>query len=108
MACGRARVKYGFRDEGDWQEDRASHLSSPSLQGISLLFPSTSQTGQTPLQVKSFTLNSVRIFIPGSATRPGQAAARALLKQLHKVVLHAHNAQRSELAVAAVRGAEAC
>ena len=49
-----------------------------------------------------------RIFITGSADGLGQMAARALVEQGHKVVLHARNAKRSEQARAAIPGAEAC
>jgi NAD(P)-dependent dehydrogenase (short-subunit alcohol dehydrogenase family) len=49
-----------------------------------------------------------RIFITGSADGLGQMAARALVEQGHKVVLHARNSKRSEQALAAVPGAEVC
>lgn len=49
-----------------------------------------------------------RIFITGAADGLGQMVARQLVEQGHKVVLHARNAKRSEQAIAAVPGAEAC
>jgi len=49
-----------------------------------------------------------RIFITGSADGLGQMAARLLVEQGHKVVIHGRNAKRSEQAKAAVPGAEAC
>lgn len=48
------------------------------------------------------------IFITGSADGLGLMAARSLVEQGHKVVLHARNAKRGEEARAAVPGAEAC
>jgi NAD(P)-dependent dehydrogenase (short-subunit alcohol dehydrogenase family) len=47
-----------------------------------------------------------RIFITGSADGLGQLAARALVAQGHKVVLHARNAARGGEALAKVLGAE--
>ena len=47
-----------------------------------------------------------RIFITGSADGLGQMAAQLLVKEGHKVVLHARNEQRAKEALAAVPGAE--
>jgi NAD(P)-dependent dehydrogenase (short-subunit alcohol dehydrogenase family) len=47
-----------------------------------------------------------RIFITGSADGLGQLAAKALIDQGHKVVLHARNAARGREALAKVPGAE--
>jgi len=48
-----------------------------------------------------------RILITGSADGLGRMAARILVGQGHRVVLHARNEQRGEEAMAAVPGAEA-
>lgn len=47
-----------------------------------------------------------RIFITGSADGLGQMAAKRLISQGHKVVLHARNAERGEQALSEVPGAE--
>jgi NAD(P)-dependent dehydrogenase (short-subunit alcohol dehydrogenase family) len=47
-----------------------------------------------------------RIFITGSADGLGQMAARLLVADGHRVILHARHAQRAREAVAAVPGAE--
>jgi NAD(P)-dependent dehydrogenase (short-subunit alcohol dehydrogenase family) len=47
-----------------------------------------------------------RIFITGSADGLGQLAARSLVEEGHKVVLHARNAERAEYASKKVPGAE--
>jgi len=47
-----------------------------------------------------------RIFITGSADGLGEIAARSLVSQGHDVVLHARNAERAQLAMAKVAGAE--
>jgi len=47
-----------------------------------------------------------RIFITGSADGLGQLAAKALIADGHKVVLHARNEKRGQDAVAKVPGAE--
>jgi NAD(P)-dependent dehydrogenase (short-subunit alcohol dehydrogenase family) len=47
-----------------------------------------------------------RIFITGSADGLGQMAAQLLIKDGHKVVLHARNTDRAKEAMAAVPGAE--
>ena len=47
-----------------------------------------------------------RIFITGSADGLGQLAAKALIAQGHKVVLHARNETRGQQAMDQVRGAE--
>jgi len=47
-----------------------------------------------------------RIFITGSADGLGQMAARILVEQGHRVVLHARNEKRGREALAAVPGAE--
>ena len=47
-----------------------------------------------------------RIFITGSSDGIGQAAAKLLADQGHKVTLHARNADRAKQAKAAVPGAE--
>src|SRR5215210_4695901 len=47
-----------------------------------------------------------RIFITGSADGLGQLAARALIAQGHRVVLHARNERRGEEALDKVPGAE--
>jgi len=47
-----------------------------------------------------------RIFITGSADGLGQMAAGELVKQGHRVVLHARNEQRAKEALAKVPGAE--
>jgi NAD(P)-dependent dehydrogenase (short-subunit alcohol dehydrogenase family) len=47
-----------------------------------------------------------RIFITGSSDGLGSLAAQALVKNGHKVVLHARNAQRAKDATAACPGAE--
>ena len=47
-----------------------------------------------------------RIFITGSADGLGQLAAQLLVKEGHKVVLHARNQNRGEYAMARVSGAE--
>ena len=47
-----------------------------------------------------------RIFITGSADGLGQMAAKLLISQGHKVVLHARNAQRGRQALSEVPGAE--
>ena len=47
-----------------------------------------------------------KIFITGSADGLGQMAANALIKQGHKVVLHARNAERGKQALAKSPGAE--
>jgi NAD(P)-dependent dehydrogenase (short-subunit alcohol dehydrogenase family) len=47
-----------------------------------------------------------RIFITGSSDGLGQMAARLLVDQGHRVVLHARNASRAKTALAAVPGAE--
>ena len=49
-----------------------------------------------------------RILVTGSSDGLGQIAARSLVDQGHKVVLHARNIKRSEQAKAAVPGAEEC
>ena len=48
-----------------------------------------------------------RIFITGSADGLGQLAARRLVAEGHRVVVHGRNAQRAADAMAAVPGAEA-
>src|SRR5262249_10853290 len=48
-----------------------------------------------------------RIFVTGSSTGLGLMAAQLLLKQGHKVVLHARNPARAAAATAAAAGAEA-
>ena len=48
-----------------------------------------------------------RVFITGSSDGLGRMAAKLLIEQGHKVVLHARNARRGEEALAAVQGAEA-
>jgi NAD(P)-dependent dehydrogenase (short-subunit alcohol dehydrogenase family) len=50
--------------------------------------------------------NMARIFITGSSDGLGQLAAKALIAQGHKVVLHARNATRGQQALANVPGAE--
>jgi NAD(P)-dependent dehydrogenase (short-subunit alcohol dehydrogenase family) len=47
-----------------------------------------------------------RVFITGSADGLGQMAARLLVAQGHRVVLHARHARRASEALAAVPGAE--
>jgi len=47
-----------------------------------------------------------RIFITGSADGLGQLAAKALIAQGHKVVLHARNEKRGQEALDSVPGAE--
>jgi NAD(P)-dependent dehydrogenase (short-subunit alcohol dehydrogenase family) len=47
-----------------------------------------------------------RIFITGSADGLGQMAAKLLVNNGHKVVLHARNPERAKQALAAVPGAE--
>src|SRR5215210_3957329 len=47
-----------------------------------------------------------RIFITGSADGLGQLAAKALIAQGHKVVLHARNEERAQEALDKVPGAE--
>lgn len=47
-----------------------------------------------------------RIFVTGSADGLGQMAARRMVDDGHRVVLHARSAQRAEVALAAVPGAE--
>jgi NAD(P)-dependent dehydrogenase (short-subunit alcohol dehydrogenase family) len=47
-----------------------------------------------------------RIFITGSSDGLGSRTARALVKNGHRVVLHARNAQRANDAAAACPGAE--
>jgi len=47
-----------------------------------------------------------RVFITGSADGLGRMAARLLVEQGHKVVLHARNEQRAKEAMTAVRDAE--
>lgn len=47
-----------------------------------------------------------RIFVTGSADGLGQMAARLLIADGHRVVLHARHAERAREALAAVRGAE--
>ena len=47
-----------------------------------------------------------RIFITGSADGLGQLAARSLIAQGHKVVLHARNEERAQTALDKVPGAE--
>ena len=47
-----------------------------------------------------------RIFITGSADGLGQLAAKALIDQGHKVVLHARNEKRGSEALDKVPGAE--
>lgn len=47
-----------------------------------------------------------RIFITGSADGLGQLAAQELMKQGHRVVLHARNAERAKQALENVPGAE--
>ena len=47
-----------------------------------------------------------RIFITGSADGLGQMAAKLLINQRHKVVLHARNTQRAQEALDKVKGAE--
>ena len=47
-----------------------------------------------------------RIFITGSADGLGQLAAKALIAQGHKVVLHARNEKRGQEALDGVPGAE--
>jgi NAD(P)-dependent dehydrogenase (short-subunit alcohol dehydrogenase family) len=47
-----------------------------------------------------------RIFITGSADGLGQLAAKALIEQGHRVVLHARNANRANQALEKVPGAE--
>ena len=47
-----------------------------------------------------------RIFITGSADGLGQLAAKALIAQGHRVVLHARNKTRGQQAMDQVRGAE--
>lgn len=49
-----------------------------------------------------------RIFITGSSDGLGQMAAKLLIEQGHRVVLHARNAKRQQEALSAVPGAEAC
>lgn len=49
-----------------------------------------------------------RVFITGSSDGLGQLAAKLLIEQGHKVVLHARNEQRAKDAIAAVPGAETC
>ena len=49
-----------------------------------------------------------RIFVTGSSDGLGRLAAQSLIKDGHKVVLHARNAKRAEDARAAVPEAEAC
>ncbi len=48
-----------------------------------------------------------RVFITGSADGLGQMAARLLVEQGHRVVLHARNEQRGRDAMSSVPGAEA-
>lgn len=48
-----------------------------------------------------------RVFITGSSDGLGRMAAELLLKQGHKVVLHARNEQRAAVAMRLVPGAEA-
>ena len=50
---------------------------------------------------------TARVFITGSADGLGMMAARLLVDQGHRVVLHARNAKRVQDALAAVPGAEA-
>lgn len=47
-----------------------------------------------------------RVFITGSSDGLGQMAAQLLIKQGHKVVLHARNKDRAKEALSATRGAE--
>jgi NAD(P)-dependent dehydrogenase (short-subunit alcohol dehydrogenase family) len=47
-----------------------------------------------------------RVFITGSSDGLGQMAAKLLIEQGHKVVLHARNQQRGKDALAAVPQAE--
>jgi NAD(P)-dependent dehydrogenase (short-subunit alcohol dehydrogenase family) len=47
-----------------------------------------------------------RIFVTGSADGLGQMAARLMVKDGHRVVLHARNEKRAKEALAAVPGAE--
>ena len=47
-----------------------------------------------------------RVFITGSADGLGQMAAALLVKQGHRVVLHARNAERARHAMSRVPGAE--
>jgi short subunit dehydrogenase len=49
-----------------------------------------------------------RIFITGSANGLGQLAARSLMKQGHKVVLHARNSGRAREAIKKNPEAESC
>lgn len=49
-----------------------------------------------------------RIFITGSSDGIGRMAAQSLVKDGHKVVLHARNVKRAQEAQAAVPGAEIC
>ena len=48
-----------------------------------------------------------RVFVTGSADGLGQMAARLMVEDGHRVVLHARNAKRAKEALAAVPGAEA-
>src|SRR6266487_1248980 len=47
-----------------------------------------------------------RIFVPGSADGLGLMAARLMVKEGHRVVLHARNEKRAKEALTAVLGAE--
>src|SRR5438132_2586352 len=47
-----------------------------------------------------------RIFVTGAADGRGQMAARLMVKDGHRVVLHARNEARAKEALAAVPGAE--
>jgi NAD(P)-dependent dehydrogenase (short-subunit alcohol dehydrogenase family) len=47
-----------------------------------------------------------RVFVTGSADGLGQMAARRMVEDGHRVVLHARNAKRAKEALAAVPGAE--
>jgi NAD(P)-dependent dehydrogenase (short-subunit alcohol dehydrogenase family) len=51
-------------------------------------------------------IKMARIFITGSSDGIGQLAAKKLVDEGHKVVLHARNEQRAEYALAKVHGAE--
>jgi len=44
-------------------------------------------------------MEMARIFITGSSDGLGSIAARLLINQGHRVVLHARNAERGELAL---------
>ena len=49
-----------------------------------------------------------RVFITGSSDGLGQMAAKLLIDQGHRLVLHARNQQRAQEALSAVPGAETC